>query len=671
MDGKSLDIKNERMNDLKALFPEIFTEGKIDWEKAKVHFNENASFHNERYVLNWAGKSDAIKILQTPTTATLVPQESESVNWDNTENIFIEGENLEVLKILQKSYYGKIKMIEIDPPYNTGSDSFVYPDRFAESKEEYLKRIGDMDEEGYLMKEGLFHKNSKDNGHYHSNWLSMMYPRLFLARNLLRDDGLIFIHIDDNEVHNLRMIMNEIYGEENFIASFIWNTEGHTDNQFQVKINHEYILLYAKNGHETELEYIIDPNIRKASNLWKGFAENSITKNGPGNPPSEVVLPKGFPCKVNDMRLEKSVINKSFFETVKKVGYISRDLTKEHSVSYPIRLDDMSCMRGGLAEECRVFSGWANVNKLKLFIQNQCVPITDENGDKITFYLSENGVIYYRKEREKARNILSVLRNMGTTEQMRSELEEMGIIFQYPKPKQLLKYLMQIGLGNDDVVLDFFAGSGTIGQATYELLEERKLRSKFILVQLPEAIEQKNNGKNGCKTIADIAKKRIAVSAQKTQEKEKGNKDLFEEHDDTLVDYGFKIFKLTPSNFKIWRSDLIDSEEDLSKQLNTFVDPTKDGTPEENMLFELILKSGFPLTTGIEEKKTDGKKYYAVADNALYIVLSGVSQKVIDAIIEQKPKKVICLDKLFKGNDQLKTNTVLQMKDAKIDFRTI
>ncbi|MBK6378273.1 MAG: site-specific DNA-methyltransferase [Chitinophagaceae bacterium] len=222
MNGESLNIEQDHLAKLKEQFPNLFTEGKLDWEKLKATFSDDINFANERYVLNWAGKSDAFKVLQVPTTATLKPLPDESINFDTTEHIFIEGENLEVLKVLQKSYYNKIKCIEIDPPYNTGSDSFIYPDSFKESKEEYQKRIGDKDSEGYLMKEGMFRKNSKDSGHYHSNWLSMMYPRLFLAKNLLKDDGVIFVHIDDNEVHNLRLIMNEIFGEENFVAQIVW-----------------------------------------------------------------------------------------------------------------------------------------------------------------------------------------------------------------------------------------------------------------------------------------------------------------------------------------------------------------------------------------------------------------------------------------------------------------
>jgi len=201
MTGESLPIIHDQLGKLKQLFPEVITEGKIDWEKLQATLGkENIEFLNERYVLNWAGKTDAFKVLQQSTIATLKPVPEESINFETTENVFIEGENLEVLKVLQKAYYGKVKCIIIDPPYNTGNDSFIYPDSFKESKEDYQKRIGEKDEEGYLLKEGFFRKNSKDSGHYHSNWLSMMYPRLFLAKNLLRDDGIIFVHIVEKTV---------------------------------------------------------------------------------------------------------------------------------------------------------------------------------------------------------------------------------------------------------------------------------------------------------------------------------------------------------------------------------------------------------------------------------------------------------------------------------------
>ncbi|MBP9648213.1 MAG: site-specific DNA-methyltransferase, partial [Paludibacteraceae bacterium] len=253
MDGKSLSITEDKQNALRQLFPEVFSEGKIDWEKLKATLGEDITFSNERYVLNWAGKSDAFKVLQAPTTKTLIPAKDESINFDETENIFIEGENLEVLKVLQKSYFGKVKMIYIDPPYNTGNDSFIYPDKFAETKEEYLKRVGDKDEEGYMTKDGMFKKNSKENGQYHSNWLNMMYPRLFLAKNLLKEDGVIFVSIDDNEVHNLRLLMNEVFGEENYIESLKWKRK--KQPSFLAKHTAqimEYVLIYSKNAHLLE-----------------------------------------------------------------------------------------------------------------------------------------------------------------------------------------------------------------------------------------------------------------------------------------------------------------------------------------------------------------------------------------------------------------------------------
>ncbi|MDE5986815.1 MAG: site-specific DNA-methyltransferase, partial [Prevotella sp.] len=233
--------QEERIQTLQSLMPEVFNEGKIDWEKLKAILGEYINFSNERYVLNWAGKSDAFRVMQRPASATLVPCREESVDFDNTQNIFIEGENMEVLKVLQKSYFGKVKMIYIDPPYNTGNDSFIYPDKFSESKEEYMRRVGDKDADGYMVRDAMFRKNSKENGQCHSNWLNMMMPRLYLAKSLLREDGVIFVSIDDNEVHNLRLLMNEIFGEENFVAQFIWEKRLNRENRKEVSVRHDYI----------------------------------------------------------------------------------------------------------------------------------------------------------------------------------------------------------------------------------------------------------------------------------------------------------------------------------------------------------------------------------------------------------------------------------------------
>jgi len=321
MDLQSMNIVEQKREKLKELFPEVFTEGqKIDFERLKLTLGEAVDVGKERYGMNWPGKADCFKIIQQPSIATLTPAREESVDFDETENLFIEGDNLEVLKLLQKSYFGKIKMIEIDPPYNTGND-FIYPDNYSESLDTYLRYTGQIDNEGRK-----YSTNTEADGRFHSKWMNMMYPRLFLARNLLREDGVIFMHIDDHEVSNLRKLCDEIFGEANFVAEFVWNTEGHTDNQLDVKINHEYIILYVKNSNDANLEYVIDPNTREESNLWKGFAENSITKNGPGNPPSDVILPVGFPCAVETLQIDKTQVPQDYFNEVNALKYVSRQI---------------------------------------------------------------------------------------------------------------------------------------------------------------------------------------------------------------------------------------------------------------------------------------------------------------------------------------------------------
>lgn len=253
--AESLNPADERRARLEGLLPEAFSEGRLDVAALKRALGESVIIEGgERYALSWAGKSDAYRVLQTPSTATLRPERDKSVNFDVAQHVFLEGENLEVLKVLQKAYFGKVKLIYIDPPYNTGSDSFIYPDRFQESKEDYLRRINELTDDGTLMRDGYFRKNSKENGHYHSNWLSMMLPRLYVARNLLRDDGVIFVSCDDNEAHNLRCLMNEIYGESNFVGAVVWKNA--TDNNpTNIAVEHEYLLVFARNKDSIEREW--------------------------------------------------------------------------------------------------------------------------------------------------------------------------------------------------------------------------------------------------------------------------------------------------------------------------------------------------------------------------------------------------------------------------------
>ena len=247
MDGKSLNLTQELLQQLQTLIPQAFSEGKLDTTALKTLLGEDVFVQGERYGLSWAGKSDAYKVLQQQTTTTLIPEPEQSVDWDNAQHVFIEGENLEVLKLLQKSYFGQVKMIYIDPPYNTGSDSFIYPDKFSETKEEYLQRIGDKNDEGYMLRQGAFRPNRKESGQYHSNWLNMMLPRLFLAWNLLRDDGVIVVHIDEHEYSNLEKILEELFGEENFLGTIVWDKRNPKGDAKGISYQHEYIIFYAKN----------------------------------------------------------------------------------------------------------------------------------------------------------------------------------------------------------------------------------------------------------------------------------------------------------------------------------------------------------------------------------------------------------------------------------------
>jgi len=660
------DIKplKKELEILKKHFSHCFAkDGEFDFEKFKQELSENEiDFYKESYGLDWLGKSYA-RLLATDEATTLLKEDEEFNRQEenkNSENLLIKGDNLEVLKHLSNAYYEKIKMIYIDPPYNTGSDGFVYQDdrKFTVSE---LKQLAGITEE--KAKRILDFTQSKSNSH--SAWLTFMYPRLYIAKQLLKDDGVIFVSIDDNEVAQLRLLMDEIFGEENFVAEFIWNTEGHTDNQFQVKINHEYILLFSKNKSYMDLSYIIDPNTRKESNLLKGYAENSITKNGSDNPVSEVTLPVGFPCISESIELNKTVISDEFYSEVSQLGYITRQITKKYNVNYPIRKDKMICKNHVLINKCRVFSGWANVNKLKDFIENNCNPIKDKDGNLYRFYLSGNGVIYYKKNRNNARNILSVLRNLGTTEQMRSELEKMGISFNYPKPKQLISYLVSIGSNSNDLILDFFAGSGTTGDAVMQLNAEDGGNRKYILVQLPEPIDPKKNKtayefvKNELgveePTIFEITKERLIRASKKIQEetikskiaeKQKEIKDLesqldIDGKDDKIKqlkteiealknqDLGFKIFKTMP----VWEDYNFEADE-LTEQTTLFDESQLTEDDLKALLVTWKTYDGIPLTESLQE--IDLGKYTAhYASDKLYLINKGFKTENLKALLEK------------------------------------
>ncbi|MBI3193435.1 MAG: site-specific DNA-methyltransferase [Ignavibacteriae bacterium] len=662
MNGESLHIIENQLEKLKQLFPEVFTEGKVDWEKLQTTVGKNnIEFHNERYVLNWAGKSDAFRLLHLPTTATLKPVPKESINFQTTENIFFEGENLEVLKVIQKSYFGKVQCIIIDPPYNTGNDSFIYPDSFKEKKDNYLKRVGDMDVEGKILKESFFRKNSKESGHYHSNWLSMMYPRLFLAKNLMSDEGVIFVHIDDNEVHNLRLMMNEIFGEENFIAEFIrrQNLAGKQDAQF-ISIEQDYILCYAKDFNKAKInKKLADVDHYHLSDEYEyergKFYLRRMDDDGMNY--SErldfpFVLPKGKDILVYHDKKKNCERTKFDIDIILHPGGDPNDKTynwrwSTEKIHWGIQNDVIVLKRNQKNDWQLNFKSYSKVN-------NQLQPI------------------------ERANPYNSILMDFPNNIAHKGfkELFDNKKYFDYPKPVELIKHLISIGARQNDIILDFFAGSGTTAQAVLELNNEDGGNRKFILVQLPERCSEESEAyKNGYKTIAEISKERIRRVINKTASEEYNNHNPKSalQNPGSEKDLGFKVFQLAPSNFKIWRGSEI-TEENIAQQLEEFTNPVREGSEKENILYELMLKAGYLLTDKVElhtPTPSQVGNYYSVNNGGLIIALEVMNQNIIDNIIAAKPKKVITLDKLFTDNDQLKTNTVLQMRDAGIDFRTI
>ena len=640
MNGLSLTPETKKIKALQEILPEVFTEGKIDWEKLKATLGEDINFSNERYVLNWAGKSDAFKVLQTPTSKTLVPLKDESVNFDETENIFIEGENLEVLKVLQKSYFGKVKMIYIDPPYNTGNDSFIYPDKFSETKDEYQRRVGDKDEEGYMTKDGMFKKNSKENGQYHSNWLNMMMPRLYLAKNLLRQDGVIFISIDDNEVHNLRLLMNEIFGEENFIAQIIWKKkQGGGNDSSHFVVEHEYLLLYAKNINLSEI-----------------------------NSNSHLVDESSYPFEDENGKYNLVTLDKSSIQFSNSLVY---EIFSPDGKKYLPRVIDgkQSCWRWGKEK-------------------------VQKDYDMLVFKNDKVYTKFYTPDGYKNRTLWTEA-FYGRTGHGKKQIKQLfeKEYFDYPKPLELIKNIIKISTNELDIVLDFFAGSGTTAQAIYELNKEDKSKRKFICVQLPEMCEENTDAtKAGFTTIADISKERVrragkkvgieieteVIKIQKEIDKlkleiptavtlEKINKLENDIEQLQKQDLGIKILKLGESNFKQWQQIEGKDVNALTEQMKLFVDPVSESATIENIAYELLLKSGKDPNSKVEINND----FYSVNEGELVLLLEVASQEIIEKIIALKPLKVIALDKLFKGNDQLKTNTVLQMKDAGIEFKTI
>lgn len=435
--------------------------------------------------LNWIGKEAVIKHHKDVPFRLLEPVTDLSCG-DNhgkdSGNLIVQGDNLHALKALLPRYAGKVKCIYIDPPYNTGNEGWVYNDNV--NSPEIRKWLGEV-----VGKEG----ETLDR---HDRWLCMMYPRLVLLKQFLRRDGVIFISIDDVANSLLKQICDEIFGAKNFITTLVWNTEGNTDNQFEVKVNHEYILMYVRevSCKAEAIGNVVDPNTREDSNLWKGVADNNINKNNPANPPAVFVIPKGFPSKEERLQYKGKQLDDGFFERTRADGLVSDEVKNEYGIEklsgLPVKIDDLLVEDFKVAQPCRVYGGFANRRKLEQFVENGFRPV-DDDGGPIEFYINANAAIRYRKIVNKPSNILSVLRGFGTTERMRGELRRMGVNFNYPKPVELISYLLKIGAEDpNSLILDSFAGSGTTGHATLWRNKEDGGTRQFILVEMDEVVSK-------------------------------------------------------------------------------------------------------------------------------------------------------------------------------------
>ena len=623
----SQNVLEDKIAALRDLFPEVFAEGKVDFERLKQALGESIYEGRERYGLSWAGKSEAIQNLQVQSVGTLTPVPEESVNFETTENIFIEGDNLEVLKLLQKSYHNQIKMIYIDPPYNTGKE-FIYPDNFREGLEDYLRYSGQKNGDGIKLT-----TNTETDGRFHSKWLNMMYPRLFLARNLLRDDGVIFVSIDDHEVHNLRILMNEIFGEENFIDCIVWKKRygGGAKEKYLVTL-HEYVLFYSKNI--TEINPIFIANSEDSINKYYKYEDENYERRGA--------------YRTHPLEATKSMGDRP--------NLVFPIISPDGSEIFP--------KRQWLWSKDRVDTALS---------KQEIAFLKDKEGNWSVhtkqYLRDEQGVI----RQSKAFSIIEdVFTQHGTNEII--DMFGNAQFFSFPKPKSFILRLLSIGTedNEENIVLDFFAGSSTTAHAILEQNKEDGVNRKFIMVQLPEVCDVNSEACNaGYKTIADLGKERIRRAIKKIAEQENGKLDL---NGSGQHDRGFKVFKLTESNFKIWDGTAPKDVEQLKILLQEFAENIRPGTTKLGMLYEILLKAGFPLTAKVEKLEIAGQEIYAVEDQELFLCLE---YEILEETVRQiltcypKPKQFISLDSSFCGNDQLKTNTQLQMRDHDIKFRTV
>ena len=617
LDGLSMNLEQANMDKLKSVFPECFAEGKLDIDKLLSLCGEYIDNDFEKYKFEWKGKAECLRLAQKRSTGTLRPCPEESVNWDTTKNLYIEGDNLEVLKLLQTAYYRKVKMIYIDPPYNTGND-FVYEDDFADPLAKYKE-----------VTQQTTKSNPETMGRYHTNWLNMMYPRLRLAANLLRDDGVIFISIDDNEVDNLKKLCNEVFGEENFVAALIWEKKFAPQNDAKwFSQNHDYILCYARNKHVLNIRLLprtaeMDKKYKNYDNDPRGVwtSDNLLRKDEQKSGIYTIITPNGTkynPPSGRSWRVSKE----KFLEMVK---------------------------------DNRIWFGadGGNVPRIKRFLHEV------QDGIKAQTIWNFNDVGHNQEASQE-------LRKLFTGESY----------FDTPKPVRLIERILYLvteksKTNNTDIILDFFSGSATTAHAVMQLNAEDGGNRQFIMVQLPEVCNEKSEAyKAGYKNICEIGKERIRRAGKKILEE--NNQMTLEEKEQ--LDIGFKVFKLDSSNLKTWDNTPVTAEQMdlLYERMNNMIHRVKSDRSDLDMVCEIMLKLGVPLTYSITAVEINDKTAYSIGEDCLLLICLApdVQPEDVEQMAEYAPAKLIISRESF-VDDTAMANAHYILKDHGVELKLV
>lgn len=625
-EAKSLDITTQNIEQLKLLFPDIFSEGKIDFEALKAVLGEKIDDSEERYNFTWNGKTKARQIAQTPSTGTLRPCKEKSVNWDTTENLFIEGDNLEVLKLLQKSYHKKVKMIYIDPPYNTGKD-FVYKDNFHDNIRNYLEQTGQVDSEGKKL-----NTNTETSGRYHSDWLNMIYPRLKLARNLLRDDGVIFISIGDAEFENLKKLCDEIFGEDNLLGALpiVSNLKGRSDDKYFATA-HNYLLSYKKStfisrGVPLPEEYYRDYS--EVDSNGRIYRLQGLRKRGDSSKREDrpnMYYPFFCNPETGSVSLEKSLDNQ--YEVTPKLSDGSDGRWRWGKDTAAARIMELTARSVGKDNRPDIFQkDYAESDAGTKRINPKTVWMGTE-------FANETGT-------------LEVKKLFGEK------------VFDTPKPLGLIKQCLELSTESDDIVLDFFSGSCSTAHAVLDKNIEDGGNRKFIMVQLPEKCDVKSvAAKSGFETISQLGIERIKLAIKS-----------LENGSDTM-NSGFKVLKLDTTNIRPWDADFDNLEQVLQQATKSI----KDGRSSEDVLYEIFLKYGYDLTMPVETEIVNGKTVFVVGAGALIVCLDDeITTETVEGIAKLKAEldpettQIVFKDEGF-ADDRVKTNAIQILKQAGIE----